>query len=238
MTTSETTTIRVISDTHQRHNEIKIDPCDILIHCGDAGRIGDREEILNFVRWFENQPADHLIYVPGNHDQCLDKANKLYDEDLHSSLVNRVFPIHYLEDREVTIGNFHFYGMPWTPEFFDWAFMGKPSGDYPEYGRPLLRDKCEQISSQTDILICHGPPAGIMDRNTIGKSVGSLDLRIRIEQVKPKSVIFGHIHGCRGHEVIDGIDYINASSLNENYDSPAKPVDIYCVDGTVSDVHV
>lgn len=232
--------IRTISDTHCQHSRLKIEPCHILIHSGDACRTGTSGEMRDFLDWFKDQPAKHKIFVPGNHDQCLDEGKvKFFDRDLHRELLIGDWGITYLQDRSAHVENFHFYGMPWTPEFFDWAFMGKPSGDYPEFGKPLMRDVCEQIPSDVDILICHGPPAGILDINTIGKNVGSLDLRIVVDKIKPKLVIFGHIHGGRGHLYQDNIDFVNACSLDEKYDRIGQPISIYIDnDGEVSDILV
>ncbi len=60
--------IIAISDTHARHRDIIVEPCDILIHCGDACNAGDEEELKDFFLWFSEQPAKHKIFVFGNHD--------------------------------------------------------------------------------------------------------------------------------------------------------------------------
>ena len=50
------------------------------------------------------------------------------------------------------------------------------------------------IPEDTDIVITHGPPYGILDKIYNGQSVGCKILLNVIERVKPKVHIFGHIH--------------------------------------------
>ncbi|MCK4490026.1 MAG: hypothetical protein KAU23_07180 [Anaerolineales bacterium] len=46
-----------------------------------------------------------------------------------------------------------FYGSPWQPWFYDWAFNLQRG--------PEIRSKWELIPEGIDILITHGPPYGI-----------------------------------------------------------------------------
>jgi hypothetical protein len=48
-------------------------------------------------------------------------------------------------------------------------------------------------------------------------------LRDRVEFVRPKLHIFGHIHSGYGFKNKDGINYINASILDNNYKLINKP---------------
>ena len=74
-----------------------------------------------------------------------------------------------------------------TPEFFDWAFMKKRGSDIDQVWR--------QIPKETDILITHGPPLGVLDLCHSGHRSGCLSLLHHVlERVKPKYHIFGHIH--------------------------------------------
>lgn len=46
-------------------------------------------------------------------------------------------------------------------------------------------------------------------------------------RIKPKLVVFGHIHEDAGHQIIDGIHFVNASVCNYRY-KPVNPA--VCVD--------
>jgi hypothetical protein len=57
----------------------------------------------------------------------------------------------------------------------------------------------ERIPLETDILITHGPPRGHGDKNVTGECCGCADLLQRVQHVKPRLHLFGHIHegsGC------------------------------------------
>ena len=77
----------------------------------------------------------------------------------------------------------------------------------------------EAIPDDTDVLITHGPPFGILDYVEYGGqgSVGCPHLMDRVHQIKPKYHIFGHIHDMYGIKEIEGVTHINASVLNDRY---------------------
>ena len=61
-----------------------------------------------------------------------------------------------------------------------------------------------------DILISHGPPLGIMDRNK-----GCRILRQTIKELDPSVHIFGHNHPMRGKsEKVKGRLFYNAITLS------------------------
>jgi Icc-related predicted phosphoesterase len=90
----------------------------------------------------------------------------------------------------------------------------------------------QQIPDDTDILLTHCPPFGILDQShhpnysniTGEKNLGSKELRKVLDEkcernCQPKVVAFGHIHGDGGKKVnINNTTYINASLCDENYD--------------------
>jgi len=55
-----------------------------------------------------------IVAIAGNHDFCFED----YRSDCEDELTNRG----YLQDQEVTIDGLRFYGSPWQPWFYDWAF--------------------------------------------------------------------------------------------------------------------
>lgn len=73
------------------------------------------------------------------------------------------------------------------------------------------------IPEGVDIVVTHGPPMGILDCTSKGLHAGCEALLKRIEQVKPKVHIFGHIHEAYGRKDINGTTFINASNVDLSY---------------------
>ena len=107
------------------------------------------------------------------------------------------------------------YGSPWTPFFYNWAFNLRRGQQ--------IASKWAAIPDDTDILITHGPPYGVLDSASDG-SVGCKDLLDRIEIVKPQYHIFGHIHEGYGEYTRKGTKHLNACSLNSMYQSGNDPI--------------
>mgnify|MGYP001244495831 CR=1 FL=1 len=55
------TKICLISDTHTKHDSITIPECDLLIHAGDATYRGEADELYDFAKWLNKQPADFIV---------------------------------------------------------------------------------------------------------------------------------------------------------------------------------
>merc|ERR1719447_2106787 len=94
----------------------------------------------------------------------------------------------------------------------------------------ILRSKWKMIPSDTDILVTHSPPLGIMD--TAHKKTylnqqecaicgfthrryrhwGDEALRTEIiNRIQPKVSLFGHVHQCPGYEEHFGVVFINSA---------------------------
>lgn len=197
-----------LSDTHNTHDEIAVPDGDILIHGGDATNLGRIEEIAPFFKWFKKLPHKHKIFVAGNHDWLFERS-----PELAKGFVNDVI---YLQDAGVEIEGLKIYGSPWQPWFFDWAFQFK----YKEE----LAAKWALIPADVDVLITHGPPRGILDENPAGFPCGCEALRERVEEIKPKLHIFGHIHHSYGTTEEFGVKFANACNCDENYDAVNPPL--------------
>jgi Icc-related predicted phosphoesterase len=191
----------VISDTHGMHRQLALPSGDVLIHAGDITRWGSQEETMDFLRWFSEQPFAFKVFIAGNHDFYLERI-----ESPESIIPESVI---YLNDSAVTIRGLHFWGSPVQPYYYGWAFNRKRG--------PEIDKHWQSIPSQTDILITHGPPQGILDKNLLEQSVGCEDLRRHVDRVKPQFHLFGHIHESHGQKEIDGTIFINASVMNEDY---------------------
>ncbi|MDQ3063982.1 MAG: metallophosphatase domain-containing protein [Acidobacteriota bacterium] len=201
-----------LSDTHNYNEQISVPDGDILIHAGDATIQGSASEIILFNRWFRNLPHAHKIFVAGNHDWLFETSNQLARTLLDSS-------IHYLQDSSVRIENLKIYGSPWQPRFFDWAFNLTRGAE--------LAEKWKLIPDDTDILITHGPPFGILDevqRQYFIENTGCEELNKRVETIKPKFHIFGHIHCGYGTTEKFGVKFVNASNCDESYEPTNTPV--------------
>lgn len=199
-----------ISDTHlQVGKKFKLPVGDVLIHAGDGTGRGSLRELATFADWFARLPHKHKILIAGNHDFG-------FQED--PALCRTLFAgdgINYLEDSGVTIDGVKFWGSPWQPWFLDWAF-NLPRG-------AALKAHWDLIPNDTDVLITHSPPYGILDTVASGEDVGCQDLRIALARVKPKVHVFGHIHESYGRVQFGETLYVNAAVCDASYRPINKP---------------
>jgi Icc-related predicted phosphoesterase len=221
--------ITFISDTHTKHTQITQDlpGGDLLIHAGDLMNSGYYwEEVYPFLDWYNNLGNyDHKVFIAGNHDRLFeDEAEKI------NGLLTGYKNIDYLRDEWIIVGDADphdsnvktakIYGSPWQPEFYNWAF------NLPRNGEDL-REKWFNIPNSTDILITHGPPWGHCDVTPYGNlNVGCELLRVRVDELKPKIHVFGHVHSGYGYKFHEGTHFINASVLSERYQYSNKPITV------------
>ena len=102
----------------------------------------------------------------------------------------------YLYHQPATVAGVSLWGSPWTPTFFDWAFMA-PDEE--------LEAFWSRIPPKVDLLATHGPPRGILDINSADVSCGSVSMKRWIDKALPDALpqhhIFGHIHNPGGQSV-------------------------------------
>jgi predicted phosphodiesterase len=189
----------LISDTHGRHDQLEIPAGDVLIHAGDLSTRGREPEIAAFNQWLGALPHPVKIVIAGNHDFLFER-----DPPRARALLTNAT---YLEDAGAAVGGLTFWGSPWQPRFFDWAFNL-------DRGAPL-RAKWDRIPAGVDVLIVHGPPRGVLDRTWRGEEVGCDDLLAALQRVRPRLFVCGHIHEAYGERTVDGIRCINASCCDE-----------------------
>ena len=194
----------VVSDTHFQHHKLKLPAADVIIHAGDLTETGREEEVLDFLDWFKSLNYRHKVFIAGNHDFYLEKISHTPAE---SNLIPR--GIHYLNDSGVTIEGIHLWGSPVQPQYFNWAFNRKRGME--------IQKHWNLIPPNTDILITHGPPFEILDSNVEGENVGCHNLRATVKKIHPAFHVFGHIHEAYGRIKMDGIEFMNASILDERY---------------------
>lgn len=207
-----------ISDTHGMCPGLNLPQCDILIHAGDATMVGQIGELIRFGKWMANQPATHRIFVPGNHEVWME----LHYDAAKFHLRNYCPDLHILNDESVEVCGLKVHGSPVTPWFHDWAWNRARNEQeqavmLTKY--PLIAPHWDLIPDDTDILVTHGPPLGVLDYTPSGLAVGCAELRKRVSKVKPRYHIFGHIHGPGGTAVtLGGTTFVNASICNERYE--------------------
>jgi len=166
-----------VADTHLYEPE-GVPDGDVLIHAGDALRRGTLEELEHFVTWLHAQPHAHRVVIAGNHDWCFARERQAARARLGPDVV-------YLQDSEATIDGVRFWGSPWQPEFYSWAF-NLPRGE-------ALAAKWALVPPGVDVLITHGPPHGYGDRTWDGPQ-GCEALRAALPRIAPALHVFGHIH--------------------------------------------
>jgi len=210
---------------------------DVFVFGGDGTFRGNQKETTDFMNWIINLKGfDTKICIAGNHDFAFEKQPRpdwllhlINDENLSQS------DCVYLEDDSFIIESpefsrpIKFYGSPWQPRFFDWAF---------NVDRDKIHVYWEKIPEDTDVLITHGPPVNIGDNvthNRIVEHVGCVSLKEHIDRIKPVLHVFGHLHDGYGVSVVNGVTHVNASICNEQYSPINRPIiiDLKEVDGKI-----
>lgn len=219
-------TIVAISDTHNKHKQLEIPECDILIHAGDFSGTGRFHEVRKFLDWFAKQPAKHRVLIAGNHEESMDSNHGSYNPHVFDLIQMVRDDVYYLENKAIELEGLKIYGTPWTPRFYDWGFNGLRDEDL-DNGRSVgLRSVYEQIPENTEVLVCHGPPFGILDKTEEMDRPGSKELLdiIDTKLTNLRLGVYGHIHEAHGQLERNGVLHVNASSLNRAYNYANKPV--------------
>lgn len=203
--------LALISDTHGMLPDPKLlDGADYVLHAGDIGPDRGVGQWIPFAwqHWCDVIADEHdaeVLATLGNHD-FPDKwggANNIF--------VNQQLVLHD-EDTDESV---NLWFSPWSPRFFDWAWMKTEEDLAVEYAK---------IPTDTDILISHTPPFGLCDNTLRGERVGSRALRQRLEELPNlKHVVCGHIHEGRGKATLDNIIIHNVACVDEYY-KPRTPL--------------
>ncbi|WP_298646359.1 metallophosphatase domain-containing protein [uncultured Proteiniphilum sp.] len=187
-----------LSDTHNRHHQlVNMSEADLIVHSGDISFAGSEDEAIDFIRWFSALPYKYKVFIAGNHDNCLHGANI-------DGLPENCF---YLCDSSIMIDGLKFYGVPM---FMEDAI----SGNYDE--------SIQKIPDDTDILITHQPPYGVLD-NSANIHYGDHNLLQTVLDIRPRYHLFGHIHNVYGVEKGKNTIFSNASLVDEQYRLLNKP---------------
>lgn len=183
--------ILAISDTHGFHDQFldsDFKDLDMIIFAGDCSNTMspaiNANEVTKFLNWYDDIPVKYKIMIAGNHCTSIEYG-LIKPNQYHKSII-------YLEHESINIEGINIFGSPYTPRYGAWSFM-KDKGKLDPYW--------EQIPENTDILVTHGPPKGILDlsrnRNDELEFCGDKELLNHVYRVKPKHHIFGHIHNFK-----------------------------------------
>lgn len=219
--------ITFISDTHtymydEHYKELILPEGDILCFSGDIMSSGYKEgELIHFLKWLSKQPFKYKIFIAGNHDRFLEDKRLIAEE-----IISRYqdYGVVYLNNSSFEYEGIKFYGTPHQPYFCGWAF------NVPDFEK--LVNIYRMIPDDTDVLLTHCPPYGILDQshqsnysNPTGENhLGSLELKEVLAEKyhrdgQPRVHAFGHIHGDGGKQMQgENTLYINAALCDEKYD--------------------
>ncbi len=189
--------IVAVADTHLYHGDLRVPDGDVFVHAGDMCRGGRLTELEEAAAWIRGLPHALKIVVAGNHDWCFVREPEAARAALGPDVV-------YLEDSGHDCAGLRVWGSPWQPAYGGWAF------NLPR-GAPLA-EKWARIPAGLGVLITHGPPQGFGDRSWTSVRGGCVDLRARVEAVRPRVHLFGHIHEDGGAWTHAGTTYVNCTT--------------------------
>jgi Icc-related predicted phosphoesterase len=206
-----------VSDTHNRAEHVEIPDGDVLLHAGDLTMKGTGPELVRAAHWLGRlrERFRAVIAIPGNHDFGAEN-----DPDETRALFE-ARGIVWLVDEPAVVDGVRFYGSPWQPWFYDWAF-NFPRDD----GGAAARATWARIPAETDVLITHGPPRGILDETLPRRDrVGCPYLLDAVrERPRVRAHVFGHIHEAYGSDRDGDTLFVNASTCDVDYDPVQPPI--------------
>lgn len=223
-----------LSDTHTMGPQIRVPDGDVLVHAGDHSFRGTEKEVREAFEWLASLPHRHKVAVAGNHDFYFDEGSPTFFRSW--PLVRKTpiadllaeFPgITYLQDSGAELEGVKFYGSPWQPWYYDWAF-NFPHHDF----EGVAAATWAKIPADTNILVTHTPPRGILDATYPNdERQGCLALRLRLHELRSLRLhVFGHLHESAGKVALKqgeaGIDctFVNASINTREYEPTNEPI--------------
>lgn len=137
-----------------------------------------------FIDWAWGITAGHIIITAGNHDTCFEDnivwTRKILENDKRITV---------LIDEAIIIDGVKFYGSPWVNPVGNWSFLA-------DTGKmAIVRDI---IPLDTNVLVCHSPPYGILDM-AYNQNLGCKHLLKKLDHLNNLGLMtVGHIHECGG----------------------------------------
>jgi Predicted phosphoesterases, related to the Icc protein len=201
----------------------------LLIIAGDLTGNDSYPQWNAFFNWLDETSDKYkrICVIGGNHDNVLLLSSNRF------TYLRREEKIIYLEDSGTEFDGLKIWGSPWTKTF---EGMNPHCKAFTFDNEEELAEKWALIPDDTEILITHSPPCGILDqiafheKDAYDEYAGSESLAKRIVELKKLRLhIFGHIHEHGGQKEMylnNQIVFINASHVNENYRPVNRPIRI------------
>jgi len=195
-----------ISDTHELHRDFALPDGDLLIHAGDFTFWNHVSKIQDFNNWLGELPHRHKVVIPGNHDRAFSQ-----DPRFREMITNGVLLI----NEGVRVCGLNIWGSPVTC-------------DDAAYGYTTREERAKlyaSIPADTHILVTHGPPYGILDREPGSpKREGCTELRLAVMRLQPRLHVFGHVHAGYGTCATEKTLFMNAALLGWTGDIENRPI--------------
>lgn len=240
-------TVDCISDLHGEYPALQ--GGDLLIIAGDITASDKFSQWVDFYGWFNQQNYMHKVIVGGNHDNFLfdaypknkqeaDEMQELQSFLKNNGEMNSIEDFDYLCDSGIDLNfkkststrTLKIWGSPWTKCF---PGMHEACKAFTVDTEEELADKWSLIPHDTDILITHCPPYGILDgvhrmNSPEVEYTGSPALFKALGEIKPKLHVFGHIHEHGGKRILlKHIDCdtvcVNAAIMDKVYEPVYRP---------------
>jgi Icc-related predicted phosphoesterase len=225
-----------ISDTHcQRWYDLP--PADLLIHAGDHTIHGSEFELEQQKNWLMELAPQYrcVVTIPGNHDGDMEKKFARYKAEWADA------GIVLLNEESFVFDGVKIYGSPITPRFGYMAFNRERGAE--------IKKHWNAIPGDTQLLITHGPPYGILDAMKYVfhapalwgdvfeqqrtepiesvEHVGCQEMLRRLDCLPDlKLHVFGHIHPEYGDRHIRGVTFVNACMSGEHGRKRHSPIEV------------
>lgn len=193
------------------HRDIIVPDGDLLVHAGDITRNSfSSRAVQDFDSWLEQLPHRWKVVIPGNHDYSL-------AEPAWRSLIKNAV---LLINDGVELMGLKIWGTPITPV------------DHGHFGGTTAAEREAQfrrIPDDTDLLISHGPPYGILDRDPDTEiHQGCRELLNAVKRVRLRLHMFGHIHCGYGMTQVGQTVFVNAAVAGP-HGKPVKSPLLLCL---------
>lgn len=209
----------------------KIEPCDLVLICGDIVGLHAQRYPKSCKKWYINLfkpwvnelPCDKVLFIPGNHEVGMEGHEEEYKKlfgphDKATVLFHESYE--YLGSDGET---YKIFGTPYCKIFGNWAYM------YPD---DTLRQAFSEIPENLDILITHDQPYEFGDILlqedcpwADGSHIGNKPLLEAILAKQPRYQLNGHLHSCSHEKImINNTSHYNVSMKDEKYNIVYEPL--------------
>lgn len=206
----------------------KIEPCDLLLICGDIMPLKMQRNIPQSEKWLKTEFADwvnnlacgNVVMVGGNHDFALAnmwkntlKQKEVLYKPTNSKLVyleNEPYRFNFIDEGETIL----IWGTPFCQIFGNWAFM---------HENEILTEAYSTMPEHCDIVLTHDAPKlcglGKIHQSRFPEDVGNRWLADEMLRKHPRYTFCGHVHsGEHELQTLDDMKMANVSLVDEQYE--------------------